>query len=249
MPAIASRSLSPQARGAIAAWLYALLAHGLLSYVSGGQPGTLLDLLKPLWGILPPSLRQLGSDHLRLLLRCTWAAVHVAVYVPLPWLLARLVGLRSSDLGLQPADWTRVRLLFGIAAAVLLLIVLLFSTTRLFAGAYPMFRPSQAVSEAPAPWLVAMLAMAAHLLSVEFFFRGFLPALSVPVLGRWGALATLLPYVASHAFWPEAIGALPFGLFLLVLRERCGSLWPGYALHLALALILEGIALRHQGLL
>ena len=249
MSAVALRSLSPQARGAIAAWLYALLAHVLLSHVSAGQPATLLALLKPLWEVLPPSLRQLGSDHLRLLLRCTWALLHVVVYVPLPWLLARMLGVRSADLGLHDADVARVRSLLGIATVVWLLFVLLFSSTRLFATAYPMFRPSQPVSEAPAPWVVAMLAMSAHLLSVEFFFRGFLPAMSVPVLGRWGAVATLLPYVAAHAFWPEAIGALPFGFLLLVLRERSGSLWPGYGLHLIVALSLEVAALWRQGLL
>ncbi|MBL9002739.1 MAG: CPBP family intramembrane metalloprotease [Myxococcales bacterium] len=241
-----SKSGASAVRRASIALLYAGCAHCVLSTLPWGQPATLLRLLWSLLAILPASLPVAWSEHLRLLLRGLWALSHVLVYVGLPWLLVRLYGISSGDLGLRWADSRRW--LWTLAAFGLLLLpgVWLFSRTAIFGAAYPMYRPAHSVVMAPLPWLLALLAMAAHLFAVEFFFRGFLPAMLSPALGRLGTVLTLLLYVATHRFWPEVVASLPFGVLLGYLRQRSGSLWLGWFVHLGLASSLEFLALQQQ---
>jgi membrane protease YdiL (CAAX protease family) len=197
-----------------------------------------------------------GADAmLRLQLRSLWALLHAVVYLGLPLLLAVGLRLGRGPLGLRRApgavpNWTTWRSLAWTVAAFVLVVlptVAIVVATPELSRAYPMYSPPVPLRVAPGPWLAALLAMALHLLSMEFFFRGFLPAVLQPAVGlRWAHALALLPYAATHTFWPEALAALPFGLLLIGLRLRSGSIWLGYLVHLLLATSLElaGLALR-----
>ncbi len=216
-----------------------------------GRPAGLLWLR----GLLAPHFMPGADAMLRLQLRGLWALLHATVYLGLPLLLSVGLRLDLATLGLRRAagaapDWTTWRSLAWTVAAFVLVVlptVAVVLATPELSRAYPMYSPPVPLRVAPGPWLGALLAMALHLLAIEFFFRGFLPAVLQPAIGlRWAHALALLPYAATHTFWPEALAALPFGLLLIGLRLRSGSIWLGYLVHLLLATSLElaGLALR-----
>lgn len=232
------------------AGLYTVGAHLLLTRVRWADQATLLRVWMGLCAHVPGSLlpADLAPQVRPLILRWVWALLHVCVYVPLPLWAARACTRPPADVGLGVAHSRRCVALLITCMALWLPVLLIFSRTAGFAAAYPMFWPPARVHAAPLAWLGALFALALHLLSVELFFRRALPALLTPALGRAAGWCALLPYVATHRYAPELIASLPFGILLWQLRARCGSVWPGYALHLCVAVSLEVCALWRHGL-
>jgi hypothetical protein len=218
----------PMDRRVPAALLWATLAAALLAQF--GQIPTLLALL-------PNALRR---GHVQLHVRMFWAAFHVGLYVVVPFFIARMFGLSAADLGLRLGGSGGHIGRVAIAVIVGILLVLLAARTQLFRSAYPLYRAPQKEATSLLLWLGIF---AAFLFSIEFFFRGFLLAMLTPALGRYSLFVALVPYVATHSFFPEALGAIPVGLLLGVWRMRAASLWPGYVAHLLLALAIELTAL------
>ena len=108
-----------------------------------------------------------------------------------------------------------------------------------------MFRPGRGCEELPL-WFCAL---GVYLFSIELYFRGFLLTMLTPSLGRHAVLVALVPYVATHRYLPEALGAIPVGLLLSELRMRTGSVWLGFLTHFLIALQIELVALFCHGLL
>jgi len=215
------------------ATIYAALCHAVLSRI--GHPSVLLQIMPEPW----------RGPHIQLSVRALWAALHLLFYAIIPWTVAKGIGLTSVDIGLKAGTiWPSRRLLMGVTISAVP-VVLLVSYTPGFLRAYPMFRTLRIDWHATGAWLPLF---ASYLFSIEFFFRGFLPAMLTPALGRYSLFVALIPYVATHSFLPEAIGAVPVGILLGMLRMQVGSLWPGYLAHLAVALEIELIALHRQGL-
>jgi membrane protease YdiL (CAAX protease family) len=236
----------------VAAVLGACLAQAVVTPFGWGRPAGLLWLRS----LISPRLIALSDDSLRLQLRGLWGLMHAMAYLLLPLLVARCLGLGRVALGLQRdpgerADWTIWRSGRWTLAAFVLVVVPTLSAVVLapiLSQAYPMYPPPLPVRVAPGAWLCALGFMAIHLFSIEFFFRGFLPAVLRPAVGlRWAHAIALLPYVATHTFWPEAVAALPFGLLMIGLRLRTGSIWAGYVVHLLLATSLEVLGLALHG--
>lgn len=81
--------------------------------------------------------------------------------------------------------------------------------------------------------------------ALEFFFRGFLvQGLKIP-FGINSVAIMIIPYTMIHLpkLWPEALGAIPFGLFLGILSLLSKSIWGGVAIHISVALTLDICAL------
>jgi len=236
----------------------ALLGAGLvqvaLTPLGWARPAGLLWLR----GLISSRLIALPDASLRLQLRWLWALAHAAGYLLLPLLLATWLGHDAKALGLLRSSgtgetWT-IRRSLGWTLAVFVLLVLptalVVSQSPVLRAAYPMYQPAAAVQAAPLAWLCALLAMALYLLAIEVCFRGVLPAILGPAVGTWPALAlSLLPYVATHTFWPETLAAVPFGLLLSYLRGRSGTVWPGFVVHFLLATSLELVGLAQHGAL
>jgi hypothetical protein len=234
MPMSEPKRSGPLDRRVPMALLYTVLAAVLLGHY--GQVQQVLAELPAGW----------RSGHIQLRVRVLWAALHVAFYVVVPLLLARSCGVGARELGLRLGT-TRRQLGLVLAVAVCgLLVILPLARTAGFLLAYPLYRPWPGDAAGSALWLAAF---GAYLFSIELFFRGFLPALLTSALGRYALLIALGPYVATHSYLPEALGAIPVGLLLGVWRERCGSLWPGYLAHFLVALEIELIAQWRHGLL
>ncbi len=213
-----------------------------------------------LWlrGLISSRLLALPDAWLRLQLRWLWALSHAVGYLLLPLLLATWLGHGAKALGLLRASgteesWTLRRSLGWTLAVFVLLVLptaLAVSQSPMLHAAYPMYQPAVAVLAAPASWLCALVAMALYLLAIEVCFRGVLPAILGPAVGTWPALGlSLLPYVATHTFWPETLAAVPFGALLSYLRWRSGTIWLGFVVHFLLATSLELVGLAQHGAL
>jgi membrane protease YdiL (CAAX protease family) len=148
-----------------------------------------------------------------------------------------------ARLGAADGRWTWVAVGLGLLAIPF---VVWGSGSAAFLGAYPMFWPRRGDWFEVVGWL-GLLSV--YLFAIEFFFRGILPATLAPRFGKYAMYVALLPYVAMHSYWPEAVGAVPVGVLLGVLRERSGSLLPGYFLHLMVATEIELMALYQHRLL
>lgn len=230
------------------------LVQVALSPLGWARPAGLLGLR----GLISSRLVALPDASLRLQLRWLWALSHAAGYLLLPLLLATWLGHDGKALGLLRSPgagetWTLRRSL-GWTLAVFVLLVLPtalgVSQSPVLCAAYPMYQPAVAVLAAPASWLCALLAMALYLLAIEVCFRGVVPAILEPAVGTWPALAlSLLPYVATHTFWPETLAAVPFGVLLSYLRWRSGTIWLGFVVHFLLASSLELAGLAQHGAL
>jgi membrane protease YdiL (CAAX protease family) len=92
-------------------------------------------------------------------------------------------------------------------------------------------------------WTVNCLTWGAHLLGYEFFFRGFLLlALRAVVPTPWAIAVSAGLYVASHASRPvnEIAGSVVMAPVFIGLALADGTIWNAVALHLAIALGMEG---------
>lgn len=223
---------SPASRAA-AALIFTAIAAALLGHF--GQLAALLQLLPRAW----------QQSNVQLHVRMAWAAIHIAIYALVPLLLAKSCGLTLHDLGLRFGA-SRGQWQLALAVALVALpIILLASRTALFQRAYPIYRP--APSGTVLEECIWLLLLGSYLFSIELYFRGFLLGMLTPAMGSQALFVALVPYVATHPFLPEALGAIPVGILLGLLRLRAGSLWPGYLAHLLVALELEGIGLlRHS---
>ena len=84
---------------------------------------------------------------------------------------------------------------------------------------------------------------------LEFFFRGFLLHACRPAFGANAVFVMCVPYLMIHFAkpWPEATGAILFGLFLGILALRSRSIWGGAAVHMTVALSMDMLALMQRG--
>ncbi len=101
---------------------------------------------------------------------------------------------------------------------------------------YPVIEPSLSAS-----WLSYVAILMVTLLTVEFFFRGFLLFGLTSRFGNVGVWLMTVPYALIHLHKPplEAFASVPGGVALGILALTTGSIWPGLVLHLGVALTLE----------
>ena len=97
-------------------------------------------------------------------------------------------------------------------------------------------------------WLDLILWECIYILqfiAVEFFFRGFLVnGLRIP-FGSLSIAVMCLPYLMLHfpKLWLESFGAISFGFLLGILALRSKSIWGGVAVHVAIALTMDFMAM------
>ncbi len=174
--------------------------------------------------------------HVQLWIRAAWASIHLVGFALGPMLLARCLGVRSAALGLGIGSLSaqRNRLLWVCLGS--LPVVFGLSFLPQFQSAYPMLRSSEKGIWVTALWLGIY---AVYLFSIELYFRGFLLALWTPLFGSFAVVLSMIPYVATHRFVPELVGAVPVGILLGVWRLRSGSIVPGLIAHWVIATEIE----------
>ena len=98
---------------------------------------------------------------------------------------------------------------------------------------------------------VSWVMYAAQLVALEFFFRGFMVHGLKHRLGYAAIFVMVVPYNMIHFEKPllEAIGAIAGGVTLGTLSLKTRSIWWGAALHIAVAGVMDVLALSQKGLL
>jgi len=176
-----------------------------------------------------------------------WGFIHLVGYVVLPALVIKLVlKQRVMDNGLRLED-TRKYLFWYVALAVPIVFFAYFASfSRDFLNTYPFYRLAFRSGFDLLAWEVIYLCQFVFL---EFFFRGFLLHACRPAFGANAVFVMCVPYLMIHFAkpWPEAAGAILFGLFLGILALRSRSIWGGAAVHMTVALRMDMLALMQRG--
>lgn len=175
-----------------------------------------------------------------------WGLVNVVGYVAIPWLAVRFVlRERFAEFGLRPPDrggWRPYAWLLAVSVPF----VVLASFQPAFQAKYPFY--SLGPDEGLWPWFALWwLVYAAQFLGVELFFRGFMVHGLAPRLGIGSVFVMVVPYVMIHFTKPllEALAALVGGVVLGFLSLKTRSIWWGVAVHVAIALLMDALALGH----
>lgn len=200
-------------------------------------------------GGLPRWLADVSTVEFARLAR--WGVVNVAGYVLIPWLAVRFVlRERFADFGLSTAGlrsgWRPYAWLLGLSVPF----VVAASFLPAFQAKYPFYAIGP--GEPLWPWFILWWGLyALQFLGVELFFRGFMVHGLAARFGVGAVFAMVVPYVMIHFTKPlfEALAALVGGTVLGFLSLKTGSIWWGVAVHVAIAALMDVLALVHAGIL
>lgn len=123
--------------------------------------------------------------------------------------------------------------------------LVLASTMPSFQNTYPFYDRAH---EGLDHFLLFELSYGLQFLGVEFFFRGFLIFALFKRFGWYSLLISAIPYVMIHFNKPiaETLGALLAGTLLGILAVRSRSVLPGVALHWAVAITMDLLAISQR---
>jgi membrane protease YdiL (CAAX protease family) len=130
---------------------------------------------------------------------------------------------------------------------VMLPCVLYVSFDPSFQRTYPFYRLQ--TGEPLWPRLVAWeIVYGVQFLALEFFFRGFLVHGTRRRFGAYSILVMTVPYCMVHFDkpLPETLGSIVAGLALGFMSLKTRSIWPGAAVHIAVAWTMDAAALYQQ---
>lgn len=224
----------------------ALVAVSLLGIHYLKFHATLRELLG--WFYTRGEVRALtGGEWSPLLGEAWWGVVHLVGYVVLPVLLIRFyLGLRVADMGLRWRGTTQWLGWYALLIAPILFFAWLASYTDAFTETYPFYIHAGRSWSDLIAWELIYLSQFVFL---EFFFRGFILESLAPRLGATSVFVMAVPYMMIHFAkpWPEAFGAILFGIFLGMLALRSRSIWGGVIAHVTIALSMDLLSLWQTG--
>ena len=178
-----------------------------------------------------------------------WAGTQVVAYLVIPLSVAVGLGLRPQDLGWTwrgiASHWKIYAGLFAVAVPF----VLAASSTQQFQDQYPLYEvnPGQVdVWSDLVRWWPFYLA---QFVAIESFFRGYLVLGLARRFGSSAVFIAVVPYMMIHFVKPpaEALASVIGGIVLGTLALRTGSIMWGIALHVAIAALMDFMALGHKG--
>jgi uncharacterized protein len=220
----------------------AAISLTFISFFRG--PGTLVTLI--------PAAAEGNTEFNRLV---WWAVVSIACYVLIP--VVSILAMRGGSSRVTFADfgagrpvtakaWKPYAVLFGLSVPFILVASLLPG----FQAKYPFYQLVE--NESIWPYLaVFWILYALQFVALEFFFRGYLLFGLSPRLGIAAVFVMVVPYTMIHFTKPlaEALSAILGGTVLGFLSLRTHSVWWGAALHIAIAMTMDVLALWHAGFL
>ena len=173
-----------------------------------------------------------------------WSGWRVFGYIVIPILaIWAMPGERVRDyfLGLR-GFFTHIWIYVGMFAAFFPVIVVL-SGNDSFRATYPFYKLASRSTFDLWAW-EAMYA--AQFVALEFFFRGFMLKALAPRLGSQAIFVMIVPYCMIHFGkpLPETLAAIAAGVILGTLAMRTRSIWGGVAIHIAVAISMDVLALR-----
>lgn len=179
-----------------------------------------------------------------------WAVVSVAGYTVIPLLAIRALRSSPREFGAGAPSSGRAWLPYATLFAVSVPFVVAASFLPSFQARYPFYEI--AADEAWWPYLWCWWVLyALQFAALEFFFRGFMVFGLRLHLGIAAVFVMVVPYTMIHFAkpFPEALAAIFGGTVLGFLALKSRSVWPGAGLHIAIAALMDLLALGHRGLL
>ncbi len=179
-----------------------------------------------------------------------WGICCLLFLVFLPMLVGWFFGRQSPrDLGLKVKGTGRDAWTYFLLFIMFFPIIYAISRTPEFQATYPFFKPTD--GKLDTDFFIFEVIYCLQFFAVEFFFRGFIVLGLKKALGWGSVLVSLAPYCMIHYYkpMPEAMGAIGAGLVLGALSWRTGTIVYGWALHYAVALSMDLLALKHLGLI
>jgi membrane protease YdiL (CAAX protease family) len=179
-----------------------------------------------------------------------WSAMHLIAFIMLPF--AVIVWGLKAPLGDYGWRWRATHKHwrgYALLLSPILVFVVIASTGQDFVNHYPFYSDA---GRSLGDFLSWELLYMAQFICLEFFFRGYMLNALRPAMGANAIWVMCVPYMMIHLpkLWPEAFGAILFGLFLGILALRTRSIWGGVLVHAGVALSMDIAALlRKQGVL
>jgi len=176
-----------------------------------------------------------------------WGFIHLIGYVLIPSLVIKFaLKQRVLDNGLRLEKTKDYLFWYAALAAPIVCFAYFASFSRDFLATYPFYRLAFRSDFDLLAWELVYLSQFVFL---EFFFRGFLLHACRPAFGANALFVMSVPYLMIHFAkpWPEATGAILFGLLLGILALRSRSIWGGAAVHMTVALSMDMLALMQGG--
>ena len=173
-----------------------------------------------------------------------WAGWHYIFFLIIPMIVVKKVLKKSvAAHGWQTGDTLKHWKVYAITVIFFILFLSAFSHfNESFAHFYPFYKLAYRSWFDLLAWETLYIL---QFVALEFFFRGFLlQGLRIP-FGSLSIAIMTMPYMMIHLpkLWPEATGAIVFGIFLGVLALRSRSIWGGVSIHVSVALTLDIAAL------
>lgn len=177
-----------------------------------------------------------------------WAILQIVAHAIAPLLVIRLLrerGLRDYGIGFRgvlPSWWVCV-----VMYLVMLPCVLYVSADASFQRTYPFYRLHAGEPLWP-KFVVWEIVYGVQFFALEFFFRGFLLHGTKRRFGAYSILVMTVPYCMVHFDkpLPETLGSIVAGVALGFLSLKSKSIWPGAAVHIAVAWTMDAAALFQQ---
>ena len=180
-----------------------------------------------------------------------WVTGSVINYVVLPCLVIKLyLRERIADFGLKfrgilASSWIYLLMFLAMIGPLAF-----FSRTAAFQAKYPFYHllPSEPFWPRLWTWEAAYIC---QFFALEFFFRGFMVHGLRRRLGFYSIFVMTVPYCMIHFGkpMPETFAAIVAGIVLGIMSLKTRSIWLGACLHVAVAMSMDFLALRHRGML
>lgn len=176
-----------------------------------------------------------------------WVGACTTVYFIIPALFIALVYKeRIRDYGFSLKGTAKHSWIYLGLFMIVLPFVIAASTSSSFQHRYPFYH------HAGNSWLELLLWEGAYgfqFVSLEFFFRGFMLFGLARYIGAYAIFAMVVPYCMIHFGkpFPETIGAIIAGTALGTLALRTRSIFGGIAIHMAVAWLMDILALWQKG--
>ena len=182
----------------------------------------------------------------RLFAYCWWTAWHLVGYVIIPFFAIKF--LLKENFSKMGWSWGETHLHwkgYVLLVSPIFFFIFLVSFRNDFLNHYPFYKLAHRSWFDFIAWELLYLT---QFICLEFFFRGFIINALRPAMGANAVWVMCVPYLMIHfpKLWPEAFGAILFGLFLGILALQSRSIWGGFFVHAGIAVGMDLASLLRQ---
>lgn len=174
-----------------------------------------------------------------------WVCTMIVVYLLVPLCIVKFIFHEPlSEYGLKWKGAFKNWELYVVMLAVMLPLVIYFSSTKSFQARYPFYDPTKDEHLWPDFWIWEALYFI-QFIALEFFFRGFMTLGLRKRFGYYSIFVMMVPYCMIHFGkpMPETIGAIIAGLILGTLSMKSRSILLGVLIHYSIAISMDLCAL------